>query len=1151
MTESERNPLHAASDPRRNATVMASAGTGKTWLLVTRYVRLLLAGAPPAAILAITFTRKAADEMRARIEARLLEFLQLDDHKLAATLMDLGEPVSAALLQRARDLFEMTLRTVEPLRITTFHAFCQDILHRFPLDADIPPGFEVSEEGELIAQEAWDALVADVTDQPEGALAAALETLLDRSGGIANTLQAMTEFLQHRGDWWALTEGRPDGPRSAVEHLGTALDVSQGDDAMASFLDGRTPMELREFASLLSRHATKTNLDMAERIGRILADDRGDDQRVAVLMGVFFTQKGEPRARKASKQQLAALGNEGEARLLALHDLFVDRCSRLRDKLRRQAALELNGAWYTVGAALLERYQHIKAERRVLDFADLEWKTYQLLHRSDHAEWVQYKLDQRIDHILIDEFQDTNPTQWRMLVPLLEELSAGESERRRSVFLVGDVKQSIYRFRRADPALFAAAHQWLESRTQAERHSLAASRRSAPAVIELVNAVFGGDPMAARLSDFSPHTTHLRDTPGAVELIPLVDTIEDGRESADAGLRDPLSAPLRDDNDRRQHFREGRLIAARIQGLLEARTPVYDRDGDCRPIGYGDVLILLRSRTHLAAYEEALRHAGIPYLSSGAESLLDTLEIRDMVALLETLTSPQNNLALATTLRSPLFACSDTDLIHVAHHAPRGGGGSGAWDEALAAAAESLSPDAPLARAHRWLTHWRSLADQLPVHDLLDRIYCDANVLERYRLAFPAHLSARTESNLLRLIALALEVDSGRYPSLGLFLARLRRLQQFAPDALEAPADAQSGKAVRLMTIHGAKGLEATAVFLADAARVPRPNTAFRALCEWDADQARPAHLILLGRQADLDTWTRERIDNETREERREDANLLYVALTRARQYLFISGCAPGRGDDHGWYGVVAAHLVEPDTREAAIPPATEAPPSTLAVDARPSDAGLSPSAPLPDPRLARPLTEPVAAAVLTPSHATAVAEGSDDQDTQGSGALRGTVIHRMLDRLTAHRAAAPADRDVLFDEVARELGYHADDAEFAAWWIEACAVVDAPEWRELFDPHRYLSAYNEVPLSYVADGKPVQGVIDRLVVRDEGIDVIDYKTHTGTFDPAQLVERYTGQLRLYAEGAARLWPGRPVRSLLLFTHLPRCLIVEDGRLSP
>jgi len=1147
MSELEANRLHAASHPRRNATVMASAGTGKTWLLVTRYVRLLLAGTPPASILAITFTRKAADEMRARIEARLLEFLQLDDNELAATLSGLGETVSETLLNRARHLFESTLRTVEPLRITTFHAFCQDILRRFPLDADIPPGFEVSEESELIAQEAWDALVADATEQPDGGLAAALETLLNRCGGIANTLQAIAAFLQHRGDWRALTEGRADGPRYATKVLGAALAVAPQEDAMVAFLDAHTVSDLREFASLLARHPTKTNLEMADRIDRVLGSDRGDDLRPALLLGVFFTQKGEPRTRKASKQQMAALGRVGESRLLALHDLFIDRCTHLRDKLRRQATLMLNSAWYTIGSALLERYQHIKAERRVLDFADLEWETYKLLHRSDHAEWVQYKLDQRIDHVLIDEFQDTNPTQWRMLLPLLEELSSGNPERPRSVFLVGDIKQSIYRFRRADPALFEAAHRWLESRVQSEHHSLAASRRSAPAVIEVVNAVFGRDPMAALLSDFTPHTTHLDRIPGTVELIPLVDAVEVGRGDPDVGLRDPLASPLRDDVDRRQHFREGRLIAKRVQDLVDARMPVHDGDGRCRPIEYRDFLVLFRSRTHLAAYEEALRQADIPYLSSGAESLLDTLEIQDMVALLETLTSPQNNLALATTLRSPLFACSDTDLIRVADHAARGPGGSRAWDDALISATEALSPDAPLARAYRWLMRWRSLAEQLPVHDLLDRIYYDANVIERYRVAFPSHLRARAECNLLRLVALALEVDSGRYPSLGLFLARLRQLQQYAPDALEAPANAQSGNAVRLMTIHGAKGLEAPAVFLADAARVPRPNMAFQALCDWQADHPRPTHLILLGRRAELDSWSTERIDADMREERREDANLLYVALTRARQYLFVSGCAPSRGGDRGWYGHIAAHLIEPEAGR----PVSEAPPPIIPIEVQQSDTGEPPTpAPHPDPRLAQPLTGQSAEFVLTPSRATWAAHATDEHEPKGAGKLRGTVIHRMLDRLTSPHQSAPADRGVLLDELAREFGRDADDAEFAAWWTEACTVVDAPEWRGFFDPRCYRSAYNEVPLNYVADGRPVHGIVDRLVVRDEDIVVIDYKTHSGIFDSAQLADRYAGQLRFYAEGVARLWPGRPVRSLLLFTHLPRCHIVEDGRIN-
>lgn len=270
-----------------------------------------------------------------------------------------------------------------------------------------------------------------------------------------------------------------DAPAGAAARLAEQLGVVPGETPEAGFFDPGVERGLGEFVGLLQRHDIATHREQADRLRAALDDARALEDRIAAVTEVFLTAKGEPRKRKASAAQAAALGEAGQERLLTLHAEFADALLRLHDRRRRLATYELSRAWYRAGARLVALHQRIKRDRRLLDFNDLEWNTYTLLNRGDNAHWVQYKLDQRIDHLLIDEFQDTNPTQWRLLLPLLEELAAGAG-RPRSVFLVGDVKQSIYRFRRADPTLFEAAHAWLGERLAGKRYPLNASWRSAP-----------------------------------------------------------------------------------------------------------------------------------------------------------------------------------------------------------------------------------------------------------------------------------------------------------------------------------------------------------------------------------------------------------------------------------------------------------------------------------------------------------------------------------------------------------------------------------------------------------------------------------------------------------------------------------------------
>lgn len=1125
--------LEAAS-PLHNAVVTASAGTGKTWLLVTRIIRLLLHGARPDGILAVTFTRKAASEMQTRLNERLRALVDPDDGALDAEMRTLGIEPDPALRGRARRLYETLLFRERPVRITTFHALCHDILRRFPLEADVAPGFDLLEATGALQDAAWDALFAEATAQPDGPLAQALETLFDRCASLHVTRQALNAFLHHRSDWWAYTEGAAEPVRHAETVLADLLAIEPGMDYTAAFFTSGTRDELQRYARRLRQHATQTHVGHADLIDCALEENRPAEQRFSAVKEALLTQEGEPRRRKASNAQAKAMGQEGQSEFLALHASLCQAVLQTCDYQARCATFALSRAWYRAGARYVEHFQRLKLEQRCLDFMDLEWKAYRLLNHADNALWVQYKLDQRIDHLLIDEFQDTNPTQWRLVLPLLQELAAGGTERARSVFLVGDDKQSIYRFRRADPRLLHSAGNWLRAHLGARAYTLDASRRSAPAVIDLVNRVFSNPPLGDLLPSFQIHDTHRTDLWGRVELLPLIEPAADaGERAAPQALRNPLQTP-RPSEENRRHYLEGQAIARRIRALIDQRT-LLGPDGAAVPLDYNGIVILLRRRTHAQAYEQALREAGIPFLGADRGTLLESLEVRDLEALLEILITPYDNLALAQVLRSPLFAVSDSDLMRLAAI-----GGSGSWMERLQRLAAELPADAPLAHAWRTLTRWRSLAGHVPVHDLLDRIYSEADVRGRYQTAFPPALRPRVQAHLTRFIELALEVDSGRYPSLVHFLSRLRELRAYEQQGPgETPAaDGASEARVRLMTIHAAKGLEAPVVFLADAAATPAgPTQAFQALIDWPADAGRPASFLLAGRKSDLDSVSRRWLEVQERAEAREEANLLYVALTRAKQVLIVSGCAPARGSNLGGYGLIAAAaqggmVLQPDgvwllESGRPPPPPTERPVQSTA------------PGPTPDPRLSQPLPAARDACEIAPS------ETADDDETHAGGdpqgRRRGIAIHRMLELLSAQRAQ---ERDGLLRQVAGEFALDPDDAELAQWWQEALRVVNDPALVALFDPAHYDAAYNEVPISYRQGSRLVHGVIDRLVLREDTVTLIDYKTHRRA-DPdnlAPLAEPYREQLRLYAQGVRALWPGRRVRPVLLFTVCARAV---------
>ena len=1108
-----------------HTTVQASAGSGKTYLLISRIVRLLLNGAESGNILAITFTRKAANEMQTRLLERLYELATCDENCLKKILTELQLEITPALINISRGLYEKILHSEAPVKTSTFHAFCQELLRRFPMEANISPGFDLLDKTALLYDQAWDALMAEANQKKEAPLATALQ-LLFKKLGLYNSKQALTNFIEHRSDWWAYTGDEAEPVLYAKQKLEKQLNIKPDSNPIEDLFNQETNItQLNEFHILLCKHDTATNLKTSDLVYKVIDENINRTLRFDLFKQCFLTKTGAALKRKESKAAEKKMGLDGQERFLELHVLLSEQLIETNSQLAAIRTMETSSAWYLAGQHYLDQFQKIKKEQRTLDFNDLEWQTYLLLNKSNNALWVQYKLDQRIEHLLIDEFQDTNPTQWRLILPLLEEMAASEDERQRSVFIVGDEKQSIYRFRRAEPRLFIAAREWLSDHLEASTSSLSHSWRSSPAIINFINKIFTQDQFKALLPSFIEHSTHREELSGIVTLLPLSlkEVIEkEDNEGTVLVLRNPLNEP-REESISQQYFNEGLLIAKQIKELIKHKTAVAKKDGN-EAINYNDIIILLRSRTHVADYERALRQTGIPYIGANRGTLLESLEVNDMLDLLQWLILPFDNLSLAGILRSPLFSVSNQDLIAIKQAS------KGSWLERLEHYVQQKPEHASLPRAYQLLIQWQDDASKLPVHDLLDKIYSEANVLARYVAAFPSHLSQRVSANLTRFLELALEMDSGRYPSLSRFsswLSELRQMENEAPDEPVTPASDETEQRVQILSVHAAKGLEAPVIFLADSANSPANKKAYSTLIDWPAENDRPEYFLLTAAKSNLDQFSKTCIKEQDFFEQRENANLLYVALTRAKQMLYISGSEP-KSKDHGWYEKICAAF-EYTSKENQEPIVLEAigAEETVSIEQKPKAKKVI--------SIAKELSAPVKTDIkqLDISPSQQVTHSNTKNESNEGNTTRGIIMHQMLNYLSR------------FPENKQSQFYTAESnniqiSELETWWSECQNIIKDKTFSSYFDPSCYDKFYNEVPIQFTEQGKRVYGIIDRLIIKDNTVTIIDYKTHpyVNKENIENIARTYEQQMQLYKKGVQLLWPEYNVTSILLFTAI-------------
>ena len=1132
-----------AADPASSVWVAASAGAGKTKALTDRVLRLLLDGAAPERLLCLTFTRAAAAEMAIRINGELGEWTMLEDGALEWRLEALtGAPPDGNLRDRARRQFATVLDAPGGLKILTIHAFCQSLLGRFPLEAGVAPHFEVlgdRESAELL-HEAQTAVLARARGTGNGELGDALDVVA-LYAGEESFADLMAKLRGARARLRRLIGGATtvDG---AIAETFRLVGVEPGATPESVIADASAEGAFNRDALAAARRALENGSDAdrgrGERIARWLAAP--EYERLAMFddyKRVFLTAKDEPRADSGLMTKKVRETNPE-----AYDALLSERAGLAQTIGRRNAAItaRASAALLRLGGAMLSEYDRRKTARARLDYDDLVLRARDLLRGSGAASWVLYKLDGGIDHILVDEAQDTSPEQWDVVAALADEFFAGEGARDggRTIFVVGDEKQSIFSFQGADLRALEAMRAAFRDRAEAAAKGwrevgLGRSFRSTAAVLAAVDAVFAG-PAARDGVAFADHAIrhepHRKGHAGRVELWPLVTPL-------DAAVAAPWAPPVARRTGDSPRDRLARHIADSIHGWIVGAERLEARGRAIRP---GDILVLVRRRKgFVEALVRALKARGVPVAGADRMMLTEQLAVMDLVALGAFLLLPEDDLTLAAVLKGPLIGLDEDALFDLAH---------GRGDERLwrtlgrrRGACEAFQ------RAHGALAALLARADYAPPYEL----FAEVLGARGGRRKLVARLGPDANDPIDEFLALALAYERGGPPSLQGFLHWL------AAGDVEVKRDLERGRdEVRVMTVHGAKGLEAPIVILPDATGLPPAGGAQVLWHDADAGNEDGAGALLWpGRGAFDDARCRAARAAMRKRDLEEYRRLLYVAMTRAEDRLYIAGWQ-GRNEipEGCWYRLVedamarqaepfefdawpgrAFRIAGPQTRAPVTGPA-----SPDALGAPPPLPPFAGEAPPPEPAPPRPLAPsraPAQGAAAEPAMMSPLAAGDERF-------LRGRLIHRLLQALPE---VAPGDRaDAcrrLLGRAAPALAGEAREAIAA----EVLGVIEDTRFAALFGP----GSRAEAPLIGIAGAGVVAGQVDRLVVGDDRVMVVDYKTNRPPpDDEAGVAPAYLAQMAAYRAVLSQIYPEKSITCALLWTDGPRLMQLGDAALA-
>ena len=1057
-----------ACDPRRSVAVEACAGAGKTWMLVSRIVRALLEGAQPQEILAITFTKKAAGEMRQRLQEWLAEFVHATPQQLAAELVTRGlspqrAQDGAVLLQQ---LYPALLACDRSVQIRTFHSWFAALLRSAPMGVmqalGLPLQHELLEDDAPAVAQVWrpfyGALVADAQARADYEAVVAVHGRFQAQKALASALQKRVEFV--------LADARGVVDASVLrfgEQFPEFSGLALPEEALLQIGAGRSL--LLQAARALGGAKAVTFCAKGVDLERALSDADAPGVLAALL-----TQKGE--ARKFG-EKILGIDLIRQAQQLAL--TVTQARSQLDAWLYQQRMARLT-------RLLIQSYGALKRERGWIDMNDVESAALVLLGDAQLSGWMQQRLDARIGHLLIDEFQDTNPLQWQALHAWLSSYAgAGGGGSAPSVFIVGDPKQSIYRFRRAEPQVFRAAQAFVLEGLGGDLLQCDHTRRNAPAVIALVNEVMEAAQAAQEYEGFRAHSTE-SDAAGSVDCLPQV--------ARDARLRDAQAATGA------THWRDSlstpRELAEETLKTLECRqAAAWLAQQLQQGLEPKDILVLARKRDRLSVMQEQLRALQIPAQQPEKSDLGEAPAVQDIVALLDALVSPAHDLSLAQALKSPLFGLDDDALVALAllQQNDAGLAPRRCWFELL-----QLAPALPpaLSGIGATLLRWQGWLAALPPHDALASIYHDGDVLARFAAATPEALRATVLAQLRALLAASLQLDASRYATP---YALVRMLKA---GGIRAPVTAEAN-AVRLLTIHGAKGLEASLVLLLDADAPPPNAQSMGVLIDWPGQAAAPERLVFLASEGAPPLCARDALLAEQVARQREEVNALYVAMTRAKRRLVLSSVQPHREAPRSWWQRLAP----------------------LCASLEPALAGAGPPMAAPDsasfslpvlPEL--PLALQGAAAIRLEAEAPALADSAES--------VLGQAMHRLLEWAPLGAVAIGGAQT---QAVAAEFALDAEQAAQAAAMARSILTGDAA-WAWNGELIQWQG--NEVALTW--QGHSLR--LDRLVQRRDSGEwwVLDYKSSAHAQADAALV----AQLRSYREAVQAAYPGATVRAAFL-----------------
>jgi ATP-dependent helicase/nuclease subunit A len=1106
-----------AADPLAHAALSASAGTGKTQVLTARVLRLLLKGARPESILCLTFTKAAAAEMANRIGDRLAKWVRLKDAELATDLVNLGEANDPPTRQRARQLFAKVLDCAGGLKIQTIHSFAQSLLAAFPAEAGVAPGFQPIEgraEQELVRRTLAD-LLASAEEHGDEQLIRDVQVLSRRVGeqGAVDYLRACAGRAE------ALTAF---GPRSEIEPLiRSVMQLPEGsiDDYLATNCsDERFDCDLlRAIAEANRKWATQEGAEHVERVERWLSLPH--DKRAEMLPDLallVFTKGNERRKPRPGQVKIDPDYVRHADRIAAsiAELLAVQRASRLAADM---------AAGLRAGQAFAAAYTRAKRAAGVADFNDLIDWTRRLLATPGMGDWVRYKLDRQVDHVLIDEAQDTNAAQWEIIRQLVDEYFSGSSEadqRWRTMFVVGDFKQAIYGFQGADPAQFLEAVSEFKSRSEQlaedtideakqrarefRNLSISASFRSAQPVLDVVDAVIGElGHTALRLPEPpEAHRAHHSDRAGQVELWPpfAVEQVEEESEEGEerwVDLRDRLYADK---------------LAEKIQQLVEQAPVLASTE---RPLTPGDILVLVRSRGELASLiVTRLFGRGVPVAGVDRLHLHKPLAVQDLLAAIKFAVQPNDDLSLACLLVSPLIGWDQDRLRELAH------GRKGSLWRALRDRAGEFP------EAHQALSELLRIADYTPPSRFLETIL--SGPMQGRRKLY-SRLGMASRDAIDELMNSALDFERTEIASLDRFLSWFSRGDV---DVQRDPA--QPVNEVRVMTVHGAKGLEAPVVILADStadpAKVGRPPITL----DFPVRRVGTAPLLRPRKEERNSPFAELIADQEVRD-LQEHWRLLYVALTRASDRLIVAGVAPTtERPANCWHRHVEAALVslgaEPADGGGWIYSG-----GSPAI-AKPRKAKTeAPSAVIPDwartaaPPEARP-PRPLAPSALAQDREAA----PPPTEAQRAAAERGTMIHALLERLPAVAADERREAALRWLERSAGVGSQALREEIADC---VCAILSDSRFAALFGPNSLA----EAPIAAtLPDGRVIAGTVDRLLVDQDRVLVIDYKTGRAPERIEDIPPSHRLQMQAYSDALSVIFPGRRIEAALLYTAAAR-----------